>query len=112
MFDACQIQYVTTRTHSGAITVPSHPDGDTGFLFNGGSFTSDGGTTNTVFFGRQWPQNGASTGQTMIRGVNLGAHIRAATPWKQWDSTHPIDFGSAGDRRLAEFDNTGPGAAP
>lgn len=111
VFDTCEIQYVTTRTKSGAITAPSHPAGNQGFLFSGGSFTSDGGTTNTVYFGRQWPQNGASTGQTIIRQVNLGGHIRSTAPWKQWDSTHPIDYGAAGNWRLAEFDNTGPGAA-
>ena len=62
--------------------------------------------------GRQWPQNGASTGQTIIREVNLGGHIRSTAPWKQWDSTHPIDYGAAGNWRLAEYGNTGPGAAP
>jgi pectin methylesterase-like acyl-CoA thioesterase len=112
VFDACEIQYITTRTKTGAITAPSHPSADQGFLFSGGAFTSTGGTTNSVYFGRQWPQNGASTGQTIIRDVNLGDHIRTAAPWKQWDSTHPIDYGAAGNWRLAEYRNTGPGAAP
>ena len=112
VFDACEIQYITTRTKTGAITAPSHPSADQGFLFSGGAFTSTGGTTNSVYFGRQWPQNGASTGQTIIRDVNLGDHIRSAAPWKQWDSTHPIDYGATGNWRLAEYRNTGPGAAP
>jgi pectinesterase len=111
VFDTCEIQYVTTRTTAGAITAPSHPAANHGFLFSGGSFTSTG-ATNSVFLGRQWPQNGASTGQTIIREVNLGGHIRSTSPWKQWDSTHPIDYGATGNWRLAEFDNTGPGAAP
>lgn len=112
VFDTCEIQYVTNRTHSGAITAPSHPSADQGFLFSGGSFTSTG-ASNSVYLGRQWPQNNnASTGQTIIREVNLGAHIRSTAPWKQWDSTHPIDYGAPGNWRLAEFGNTGPGAAP
>ena len=111
VFDTCEIQYVTTRTTTGSITAPSHPAADQGFLFSGGSFTSTG-ASNSVYLGRQWPQNGASTGQTIIREVNLGGHIRSTAPWKQWDSTHPIDYGAAGNWRLAEYGNTGPGAAP
>jgi pectinesterase len=111
VFDTCEIQYVTTRTTTGSITAPSHPAADHGFLFSGGSFTSTG-ATNSVYLGRQWPQNGASTGQTIIREVNLGGHIRSTAPWQQWDSTHPIDYGATGNWRLAEYGNTGPGAAP
>jgi len=111
VFDTCEIEYLTNRTTTGSITAPSHPAANTGFLFNGGSFTSTGGN-HSVYLGRQWPQNGGSTGQTIIREVNLGAHIRLAAPWKQWDSTHPIDYGASGTWRLAEFGNTGPGAAP
>lgn len=112
VFDTCQIEYDTSRTATGTITAPSHPAADKGFLFSGGSFTSTGGATNSVYFGRQWPQNGASTGQTIIRQVNLGGHIRSTAPWEQWDSTNPIDYGATGNWRLAEYDNTGPGAAP
>ena len=111
VFDTCEIEYLTNRTTTGTITAPSHPAADQGFLFSGGSFTSTG-ATNSVYFGRQWPQNGASTGQTIIRQVNLGGHIRSTAPWEQWDSTHPIDYGATGNWRLAEYDNTGPGSAP
>jgi len=109
VFDTCEIEYLTNRTTTGSITAPSHPAANTGFLFSGGSFTCTG-ATDSVYLGRQWPQNGASTGQTIIREVNLGAHIRSAAPWKQWDSTHPIDYGATGNWRLAEYGNTGPGA--
>jgi pectin methylesterase-like acyl-CoA thioesterase len=113
VFDRCEIHYVTTHKVSGTITAPSHLPTEFGFLFSGGAFTSDGGTTNTVYFGRQWPQNNnASTGQTIIRDVWLGDHIRSVAPWKQWDSTHPIDYGGEGNWRLAEYRNQGPGAAP
>ena len=113
VFDRCEIHYVTTRKVSGTITAPSHLPTEFGFLFQGGAFTSDGGTINTAYFGRQWPQNNnASTGQTIIRDAWIGDHIRTLTPWKQWDSTHPIDYGAAGNWRLAEYRNRGPGAAP
>lgn len=113
VFDRCDIHYVTTHKTSGSITAPSHLPTDFGFLFSGGAFTSDGGTINTVYLGRQWPQNNnASTGQTIIRGAWLDDHIRSLAPWKQWDSTHPIDYGATGNWRLAEYRNFGPGAAP
>ena len=113
VFDRCDIHYVSTRKTSGTITAPSHLPTEFGFLFQGGAFTSDGGTINTAYFGRQWPQNNnASTGQTIIRDVWIGDHIRTVTPWKQWDSTHPIDYGATGNWRLAEYRNRGPGAAP
>ena len=111
VFNACEIRYDTSRTTTGSITAPSHPAADQGFLFNGGAFTSTGGS-DSVYLGRQWPQNGGSTGQTIIREATLGAHIRNATPWKQWDSTDPIDYGATGSWRLAEYNNIGPGAAP
>ena len=113
VFDRCEIHYVTTHKVSGTITAPSHLPTEYGFLFNGGWFTSDGGTINTAYLGRQWPQNNnASTGQTIIRDAWIGDHIRTLTPWKQWDSTHPIDYGATGNWRLAEYRNFGPGAAP
>jgi pectinesterase len=111
VFDTCEIEYLTNRTTTGTITAPSHPSADQGFLFSGGSFTATG-ATNSVYFGRQWPQHGASTGQTIIRQVNLGGHIRSTAPWEQWSSSYPIDYGASGNWRLAEYDNTGAGAAP
>jgi pectinesterase len=111
VFDTCEIEYLTNRTTTGTITAPSHPAADQGFLFSGGSFTATG-ATNSVYFGRQWPQHGASTGQTIIRQVNLGGHIRSTAPWEQWSSSYPIDYGASGNWRLAEYDNTGAGAAP
>jgi pectinesterase len=111
VFDTCEIHYTAARLTNGTITAPSHPLANHGFLFSGGSFTSDGGN-NSVFFGRQWPQHGSSTGQTIIREVNLGSHIQHTAPWEQWSSAYPIDYGSTGNWRLAEYNNTGAGAAP
>ena len=82
-----------------------------GFLFTGGSFTTTGGS-NSVSFARQWPQNGATTGQMIVREAALGGHIKTAAPWADWNASNKVNYGSAGNRRLAEYANTGSGAAP
>jgi hypothetical protein len=48
----------------------------------------------------------------IVRGANLGAHIKSAAPWMQWSSSYAITYGSSGNRRLSEYLNTGSGAAP
>lgn len=111
VFDGCEIRYTNARTSTGAIGAPSHVLANKGFLFKGGSFTSTGGS-NSVSFARQWPQNGSTTGQMIVRDVKLGGHIKSAAPWADWNSGNPVNYGSAGNRRLAERDNTGVGAAP
>ncbi|MEC5387608.1 pectinesterase family protein [Uliginosibacterium sp. H3] len=111
IFDGCEIHYTNARTSTGVIAAPSHPSANKGFIFSGGSFTTSGGT-NTVSFARQWPQHGSTTGQVIIRGANIGAHIKTAAPWMQWSSSYAITYGSSGNRRLAEYSNTGSGAAP
>lgn len=111
VFDACEIRYTNARTSTGVIVAPSHVLANKGFLFKGGSFTTTGGS-NSVSFARQWPQNGSTTGQMIVREVALGAHIRKTAPWADWNSSNPVNYGSAGNRRLAEYANTGSGAAP
>lgn len=111
VFDACEIRYTNARTSTGVIAAPSHVIGNKGFLFKGGSFTTTGGS-NSVSFARQWPQNGGTTGQMIVREVALGGHIKQTAPWADWNSSNPVNYGSAGNRRLAEYANTGSGAAP
>lgn len=111
VFDSCEIHYTNARTSTGVIAAPSHTLDSKGFLFNGGSFTTTGGT-NSVSFARQWPQHGSTTGQVIIRSANIGSHIISAAPWRQWSSSYAITYGSSGNRRLAEYSNTGSGAAP
>lgn len=111
VFDACEIRYTNARTSTGVIAAPSHVLANKGFLFKGGSFTTTGGS-NSVSFARQWPQNGSTTGQMIVREVNLGGHIKKTAPWADWNSSNLVNYGSAGNRRLAEYANTGTGAAP
>ncbi|MFG6462879.1 pectinesterase family protein [Roseateles sp. DXS20W] len=111
VFDGCEIRYTNARTSTGVIAAPSHVIGNKGFLFTGGSFTTTGGS-NSVSFARQWPQNGGTTGQMIVREVVLGGHIKKTAPWADWNSSNPVNYGSAGNRRLAEYANTGSGAAP
>jgi pectinesterase len=111
VFDGCEIRYTNARTSTGVIAAPSHVIGNKGFLFKGGSFTTTGGS-NSVSFARQWPQNGSTTGQMIVREVNLGGHIKKTAPWADWNSSNRVNYGSAGNRRLAEYNNTGSGAAP
>ena len=111
VFDGCEVRYTIARTSTGVIAAPSHVLGNMGFLFKGGSFTATGGS-NSVSFARQWPQNGATTGQMIVREVALGGHIKKTAPWADWNSSNPVNYGSSGNRRLAEYLNTGAGAAP
>jgi len=111
VFDACEIRYTNARTSTGVIAAPSHVLGNKGFLFKGGSFTTTGGS-NSVSLARQWPQNGSTTGQMIVREVALGGHIKMTAPWADWNTSNRVNYGSAGNRRLAEYANTGTGAAP
>ncbi len=111
VFDGCEIRYTNARTHTGVIAAPSHVLANKGFLFKGGSFTTTGGS-NSVSFARQWPQNGSTTGQMIVREVKLAGHIKSVAPWANWNSSNPVNYGSARNRRLAEHGNTGAGAAP
>jgi pectinesterase len=111
VFDACEVRYTNARTSTGVIAAPSHVLANKGFLFKGGSFTTTGGS-NSVSFARQWPQNGSTTGQMIVREVALGGHIKRTAPWADWNTSNRVNYGSAGNRRLAEYANTGTGAAP
>ncbi|MEN3113517.1 hypothetical protein ACFONG_15590 [Uliginosibacterium paludis] len=53
-----------------------------GFLFNGGSFTSSGSITNTVYCAPHWPQRSLSSpvGKMIIRNANIGSHSVSAAP--------------------------------
>ena len=113
VFDNCEIRYTNARKSNGAIGAPSTESSVTyGFLFNGGSFTTTGGT-NSVYFARQWPQSSLSSpvGRMIIRGANIGAHIRSVDPWKDWSSSQPVNYGSTSAPNLGEHRNTGTGAA-
>jgi pectin methylesterase-like acyl-CoA thioesterase len=48
----------------------------------------------------------------IVREAALGGHIKTAAPWADWNASNKVNYGSAGNRRLAEYANTGSGAAP
>ncbi len=111
VFDGCEIKYTNARTSTGAIAAPSQSVNNKGFLFVGSRFTATGGS-NSVSLARQWPQHGSSTGQMIVRDSSLGGHIKSAAPWMAWSSANPVNYGSSGNRRLSEYNNSGGGAAP
>ncbi len=112
VFDGCQINYTAARKNGSTIGAPSTQSGNYGFLFNGGSFTGSNGASG-VYFARQWPQGGLSSpiGKMIIRGAVISAFINSTAPWKDWDSTHKVNYGSSSSPYLGEYQNSGPGAA-
>lgn len=114
VFDSCEVYYVTGRKSSSAMAAPSTESSVTyGFLFNGGSFTSDGSLNGTIYFARQWPQSSLSSpiGKMIIRGATLGKHIVSTAPWKDWSSSQKANYGTASVPYLGEHLNSGVGAA-
>ena len=112
VFDGCQINYTAARKNGGVMGAPSTSSSNFGFLFNGGSFTGSNGASN-VHLARQWPQSGISSpvGKMILRGVVINAFINITSPWLAWDSSHPVNYGTASSPYLGEYQNSGPGAA-
>jgi pectinesterase len=122
VIDSSTIKYLTARqgAKGGYVQAPSTaPTNLYGFLFINDDFTAEAGTpTGLIYLGRAWDEGVASgaymdgvspNGQTLIRNSTLGAHIRLADPWGTSTSGRAYD---AAGNRLAEFQNSGPGAAP
>ena len=112
VFDGCQIDYTATRKNGGVMGAPSTPSSNYGFLFNGGSFTGSNGASG-IRFARQWPQGGITSpvGKMILRGVAISAFINSSAPWLAWDSSHPVNYGTASSPYLGEYQNSGAGAA-
>jgi pectinesterase len=112
VFDGCQINFTAARKNGSTIGAPSTPSGSYGFLFNGGSFTGSNGASG-IYFARQWPQGGITNpiGQMIIRGAVINAFIKTSAPWKDWDSSHLVNYGTASSPYLGEYQNSGGGAA-
>lgn len=113
VFDKSAIYFTRERKNSSTIGAPStwgtHPYG---FLFTGCTFTVDAGAS-TVSLARQWPESssaGATIGKMIVRDSWLGAEIMNP-PWAAWSSSNPVQYGTADKPYLAEYHNTGPGAA-
>ncbi|GAA5157203.1 putative acyl-CoA thioester hydrolase [Viridibacterium curvum] len=113
VLDNCQINYTAARGKNGStIGAPSTQASNYGILINGGSITGSNGASG-VAFARQWPQSSLSSpiGKMIIRGANITLSVDTSRPWRDWDSSHPANYGSSSSPNLGEYLNTGSGAA-
>ncbi|GAA5157211.1 putative acyl-CoA thioester hydrolase [Viridibacterium curvum] len=113
VFDNSQIHFTRVRKNSSTIAAPSTATSNPyGFLFTKCLFTVDTGPA-TVSFARQWPESsssGGTIGKVIIRESNISAYIQNP-PWADWSSSNPAQYGTASAPYLAEYHNTGDGAA-
>jgi len=137
VFDQCEIHSLGDRVSTGAITAPStRVDNPHGILIINSELSADA-IVSDVYLGHAWNETaddgGAqeAVGKTIVRNSILGAHIRAADPWaptshqtpKNPTATDTVLYTSDDyyapmtglippEVFLAEFGNSGPGAAP
>ncbi|MGC4091203.1 MAG: pectinesterase family protein [Polyangiaceae bacterium] len=136
VFDHCEIHSIGARVATGGIiaapsTALNNPHG---FLFISSNFTADASASG-VFLGKQWFESMGreNVGKVVVRNSTLGAHLNKAAPWtydtgrttpKDPTATTPIILYTSDDYFateqawkprepfLAEYGNSGPGAAP
>jgi pectinesterase len=113
VFDKSTIFFTRVRKSSSTIGAPStygtHPYG---FLFTGCTFSADAGAA-TISLARQWPESssaGVTIGKMIVRESYLSAEIKNP-PWADWNSSNPAQYGTSTKPYLAEYHNSGPGAA-
>jgi pectinesterase len=113
VFDNSTIYFTRVRKNSSTIAAPSTATSNPyGFLFTRSVFGSDPGAA-TISFARQWPESssgGGTIGKAIVRESNIGASIKNP-PWADWSSSNPAQYGTATSPYLAEYHNTGDGAA-
>lgn len=132
VIDQCRIHSLGDRVSGGSITAPStRVDNPHGVLIVNSELTADASVTN-VYLGRQWYEGDdqEAVGKTIVRNSRLGAHIRADDVWAPSLRATPQnpsaaltvlyssdDYYAPGsglippEIYLAEFGNSGPGAA-
>jgi pectinesterase len=133
VLDQCRIHSLGDRVSGGDITAPStRVDNPHGILIINSRLTADASVSD-VYLGHQWYEGDAeeAVGKTIIRNSILGAHIRTGDAWapslratpKNPTPTDPIVLYTSDDYYapmtglippevfLAEFGNSGPGAA-
>jgi pectinesterase len=136
VFDQSRIHSLGDRVSGGAITAPStRVDNPYGILIINSEISADARVSD-VYLGHSWNETAdmASTqeavGKTIVRNSFLGAHIRAADPWAPTSRTTPQNPTETSkvlytsddyyvpmtglippEFYLAEFGNSGPGAA-
>lgn len=132
VFDQCRIHSLGDRVSSGAVSAAStRVDNPHGILIINSELTADARVAN-VALGHHWFEGGEeeAVGKTVVRNSILGAHVRAADPWQPTvrstpraqvasarvlytsDDYYPRGLGlSPPEIYVAEFGNSGPGAA-
>lgn len=136
VFDQTRIHSLGDRVSDGAITAPStRVDNPYGILIINSELTADARVSG-VFLGHAWNETAdmssaqEAVGKTIVRNSMLGAHIRATDPWAPTSRTTPQNPTEASqvlytsddyyvpmtglippEAYLAEFGNSGPGAA-
>jgi pectinesterase len=131
VLDGCEIRYLAARQGGGS--TPLSPSTDArnpyGLLVINSQFTADAATpVASVYLGRAWDESQVDVatytmnvatgvypnGQALVRDSVLGAHIRAADPWRA-AATTSRPFSSTPTtlpaNRLYEYNNSGPGSA-
>jgi pectinesterase len=114
VFDASTIHFTRSRKNSSTIMAPStHINNPYGFLVTRSTISVDTGNGQvSVAFARQWPESssdGASLGKVIIRESQISPYIRPDA-WQPWNSSNPVQYGTADAPYLAEYRNTGPGS--
>jgi len=114
VFDGCTITYVSGRKTDSTNIAPSTETANSfGFLIINSKMVGDSGMpTGTAYLGRAWDDStvgAAPNGQAVIRGTEIGGHVRIVAPWAI-AATSGRAFSASGNR-LYEYENTGPGAA-
>jgi pectinesterase len=132
VFDQCRIHSLGDRVSGGAITAAStRVDNPHGLLIINSELTADARVSN-VYLGHQWYEGETreAVGKVIVRNSKLGAHIRAADVWapslrvtpRSPAATSTVLYTSDDyyapatglfppEIYLAEFGNSGPGAA-
>jgi pectinesterase len=132
VFDQCRIHSLGDRVSAGAVTAAStRVDNPHGLLIINSELTADARVSN-VYLGHQWYEGDTqeAVGKAIVRNSKLGQHIRAADAWapsvrvtpKSPTATSTVLYTSDDyyapatglfppEIYLAEFGNSGPGAA-
>lgn len=133
VFDGCEIHSLGDRVSTGAVTSAStRLTNPYGFLIINSELTADDGVSD-VYLGHSWyeGEDDEAVGKVIIRNSILGEHIRTDAPWapvervtpKNPMAPEPTVLYTSDDYYapmtglvpaevfLAEFGNTGPGAA-
>lgn len=133
VIDQCRIHSLGDRVSTGAIVAAStRVDNPHGVLIINSQLDSDAIVSN-VYLGHQWyeGEEDEAVGKTIVRNSILGAHIRKDDPWQPTLRATPLDPSASEpsvlytsddyyapmtglippEVYLAEFGNSGPGAA-